>query len=57
MDQRSKELLTAVVQLLEKQEESAYVLHILTETVFYDGTYCDGNCLLQDIKAELDINQ
>ncbi len=56
MEQRSKELLTAVVQLLEKQDKSPYVLNLLSETVFYDEAECDGHCLLEDIKIELGVN-
>ena len=26
----------------------------LDAQVFYDGTWCDGHCLIEDIKAELD---
>jgi hypothetical protein len=55
MEDRKTELLKAVVQLLEKQEKSPYVLNILAEEVFYDECSCDGYCLLDDIKSELEL--
>lgn len=39
----------ATKDLLEKQDNSYYVLNLLEETVFYDGVECDGNCLKIDI--------
>ena len=47
-------LLTAARNLLNKQNRSPYVLDLLEETVFYDDTECDGNCLLDDINAVLE---
>lgn len=47
--ERAKILLKATKDLLEKQENSCYVLNLLTETVFYDGVDCDGTCLKDDI--------
>lgn len=47
--ERAKILLKATKDLLEKQENSYYVLNLLTETVFYDGVDCDGTCLKDDI--------
>lgn len=46
-------LLTAARNLLNKQNGSPYVLDLLEETVFYDDTECDGNCLLDDINTVL----
>ena len=51
---RAIELLEAAKNLLEKQENSKYVLNMLEETVFYDDTECDGSCLLQDISDYLE---
>lgn len=51
---RAKELLKACVDLLNKQDESYYVLNLLDETINYDGCECDGNCLLEDIKNFLE---
>ncbi|TCI26717.1 hypothetical protein EVJ32_04910 [Exiguobacterium sp. SH5S4] len=57
MTDRKTELLVACMQLLEKQDNSFIVLDLLTETVRYDGADCDGYCLLEDIKAELNLDQ
>ena len=46
---RAKTLLKATKELLEKQENSSYVLNILEQTVCYDETECDGLCLKEDI--------
>jgi hypothetical protein len=46
---RAKILLKATKELLEKQENSFYVMNLLEETVFYDGVDCDGSCLKDDI--------
>jgi hypothetical protein len=54
MEDRKITLLKACRDLLEKQENSIYVLDLLSESVFYDETDCDGNCLLEDIKIELE---
>lgn len=50
-------LLKACRDLLQKQENSHYVLDLLSETVHYDEAECDGSCLLDDIKAELGIEE
>mgnify|MGYP004463682961 CR=1 FL=1 len=50
---RATELLEAVYNLLIKQNETGYVLNILEQEVSYDGTICDGYCLLDDIKDYL----
>lgn len=47
--ERAKTLLKATKELLEKQDNSYYVLNLLEETVFYDGAECDGYCLKDDI--------
>lgn len=51
---RAKILLKATKDLLEKQADSYYVLNLLRETVFYDGSECDGSCLKEDIDYWLD---
>ena len=53
---RAIELLEATKKLLEKQLTSKYVLNLITETVYYDGTECDGYCLLEDIRTYLQSN-
>ena len=55
MEDRKIILLKACRDLLKKQEDSRYILNLLTETIFYDDTDCDGYCLLDDIEAELEI--
>lgn len=47
--ERARTLLKATKELLEKQENSSYVLNILEQTIFYDETKCDGFCLKEDI--------
>lgn len=49
-------LLKAAYDLLHKQDKSIYVLNMLGETAFYDGTDCDGYCLMEDIADELGID-
>lgn len=46
---RADTLLKATYELLNKQNESYYVLNLLAETVYYDEAECDGNCLMEDI--------
>lgn len=53
--ERLEVLLRAAYELLRRQEESSYVLNLLSETVYYDGAERDGNCLMEDIAAELDL--
>lgn len=52
--ERAKVLLKATRKLLEKQENSCYVLDLLNQAVFYDGVNCDGHCLKDDIGYWLD---
>ena len=56
MQQEKREiiLLNAVKDILEKCKESNYVLDVMGETSYYDGTDCDGDCLLEDINDFLD---
>lgn len=51
---RARILLKAAETLLEKQEDSYYVLNLLAETVYYDEAECDGYCLLDDIRYWFD---
>ena len=48
-------LLRATRDLLNKQEETIYVLNILEETVTYYGAECDGGCLMEDISDWLEL--
>lgn len=52
-NERAITLLKACKELLNKQNESAYVLNILEQTVYYDEADCDGGCLLEDIESLL----
>ena len=54
MEDRKVTLLKACRDLLNKQNESPYVLNMLEELIFYDGAECDGHCLLEDIEMELE---
>jgi len=57
MEERKTTLLKAAYELLKKQNESTYVLNLLTESVVYDDAECDGFCLMNDIEIELEFNQ
>lgn len=54
---RATELLIACAKLLNKQNESGYVLNILEQTVYYDECDCDGYCLLEDIESLLECRE
>lgn len=54
---RKEVLLKACYDLLMKQIESGYVLNLLDEIIYYDDTEVDGNCLLEDIKDELGLEE
>ena len=49
-------LLKAAYELLKIQDDKGIVVNLLEEQVFYDDEFCDGYCLMDDIKLELDIN-
>lgn len=53
--ERAEVLLKACYDLLQKQEESNYVLNLLETTVDYDGVECDRSCLKDDIETELEL--
>ena len=54
MMDRKVVLLRACMELLKKQNNTPYVINLLSETVFYDEAECDGYCLMDDIKSELE---
>lgn len=56
-EDRKITLLKACMNLLRKQKHSSSVLDLLSETVFYDDAWCDGYCLIEDIKAELEMSR
>jgi hypothetical protein len=47
-------LLRAAYQILEKQNNTSYVLNVLEQTSVWDGVTCDGGCLLEEIGNYLD---
>ena len=51
---RAETLLQATYKLLQKQENSSYVLNLLAENVYYYETDCDGACLMDDIRYWFD---
>lgn len=53
--ERAKIYLKATSDLLQKQNESHYVLNLLETTVFYDEANCDGYCLKDEIDAFLEM--
>ena len=57
MTERQALLLTVCAKLLQKQKDASIVLDLLSEGVFYDGVEGDGLCLLEDIKAELNLEK
>lgn len=54
-NKRAKVLLKAVLDLLQKQKDSHYVLNLLEATSFYDEAECDGYCLFDDIENFLNF--
>lgn len=55
MEDRKTVLLRAAYDLLQKASESYYVEETLSILIHYDGTECDGACLMEDIAIELGI--
>ena len=53
-EDRAIVLLKAALELLNKCDNSPYVLDVLSETAYYDGTDCDGCCLKEDIESFLE---
>ena len=53
-EERYVTLLKACRDLLNKCNDSCYVLKDKDESVIYDGAECDGNCLLEDINIYLE---
>lgn len=51
---RKTELLIACRDMLVKIKNSNTVITPFETTIYYDGTECDGYCLLEDIEIELD---
>lgn len=51
---RKTVLLKACLDMLTKANDSGYVLDVMSTTVHYDEADCDGHCLMDDIKMELE---
>ncbi len=49
-------LLQATHDILAKCDQGTYVKNVLETSAFYDEAECDGYCLMNDIKAELNID-
>ena len=47
--ERAHVLMKAAKAMLDKADETEVVIDVLTTTVPYDGTDCDGYCLREDI--------
>ena len=55
MKDRKDILLRAAYDLLKRSTEPGYVQDAHSILVQYDGTDCDGLCLMEDIAIELDL--
>lgn len=56
-DDRRQTLLQAAYDLLKKCDDPHYVLSPLEQEIYYDNADCDGGCLMNDIAAELGIEE
>jgi len=54
---RADVLLKAARDLLKKCDDGPFVKNALEETIFYDGTECDGCCLMEDIESFLEFGE
>lgn len=54
-EDRKTVLLRACLDILRKCDQSRFVVSPMEVTTFYDGTDCDGFCLMEDIETELEI--
>lgn len=50
-------LLKAAYDLLKRARDSMFVESPMEMEIFYDGTNCDGSCLMEDIATELGIEE
>ncbi len=53
---RKDVLLRAAHDLLQKCNEGMYVKSVLEETAEWDDATCDGYCLLDELKLELELD-
>lgn len=49
-ERREITLLKAVLEIFEKADRGPYVEDVFSLTAAYDGTDCDGRCLMEDIQ-------
>lgn len=54
-ENRKDVLLRAAYDILKRVEEAPCVESAMSTLAFYDGTNCDGSCLMADIMYELDL--
>jgi hypothetical protein len=54
---RANVLLRAARDLLRKTDRGSFVVSAMGTTVFYDGTDCDGHCLVEDIEDLLGLGR
>ena len=52
---RKNILLRAAYDLIKRSTQNHYVEEAASILVCYDGANCDGSCLMDDIKIELDL--
>jgi hypothetical protein len=55
MQERMQVLLRAAYDILKRCNDSHYVLNAVEVCAQYDGTNCDGMCLMDDIATALDL--
>lgn len=53
--ERMRVLLTAMCEILEKLEDSRFVLSFFDQTAVWDGVECDGGCLFTEAKELLNL--
>jgi hypothetical protein len=52
---RYEVLLKATLEILRKADDGPYVEDVLALTANYDGTECDGFCLMEDIEHAIEF--
>jgi hypothetical protein len=56
-DDRALILLRAARDILRRCSKSYYVRDVMSVLAYYDEAECDGNCLMEDIEAYLDLKE
>lgn len=54
-NERMETLLKAAYDILKQCDEGVYVKNALEVTAIWDNAECDGYCLMQEIKDELNL--